>query len=129
MKLRGKEKVIRGLFTIEMLRTEIKVSRRTIERALDAGTLVPHKVTKSGRVRFSKQQVEELKCRANDARSRGSKYVMGSITCTGTTKPKVERSASALTREKVWKHRRDTRRSLRLVMKFLEAQIDPLGSL
>lgn len=121
--MRGRDKTGRS-FSISMLSTEINVSRRTIERAINAGTLVPAKRTKSGRVRFSREQVEEIKCRANDARSRGSKYVMGSITSIGTTLPPTEQSALALIREKAWKRRLDMRRSYQVAMKFLEDQLD-----
>ena len=118
-----------GFYSLEMLRTALSVSRRSIERAIKAGTMVPCAYTISGKPRFSKEQVEDFKCRAKEKRSLGSKYVMGSITCTGTEKAKPQRTArpqrggpnaSAWLRKTRLKHNPDMLRSLREVEKFLD---------
>ncbi len=110
-----------GLWSIEMLRTELKVSRRTIERAIETKRLKPVAYTIGGRrARFNLTQVREAKWLAKDGRSRGSKYVMGHITSTGTKKPKVGPSALAWLRKKQLKHNPDLLRSLQVAEKYLD---------
>jgi hypothetical protein len=125
-----------------MLKTALKVSRRSIERAIVAKLIQPCAYTITGRrARFSKQQVEGLKCRAKEKRSHGSKYVMGSITSIGTIptpkpamvkkprpvkKAKAARSASHWLRKTRLKHDPDMLRSYQVAMKYLDldAMID-----
>jgi hypothetical protein len=123
-----------------MLRTALKVSRRSIERAIADKLIQPCCYTISGRrARFSRSQVEGLRCRAKEKRSHGSKYVMGSITSIGTTPkptpPKAARpvkakkaapNASAWLRKTRLKHDPDMLRSYQVAMKYLDldAMID-----
>lgn len=123
-----------GFYSLGMLKTELKVSRRTIERAIKAGTMVPVAYTISGKPRFSEKQVEGFKCLARESRYRGSKYVMGHITSIGTPPPKppktpklakprkrrVVQNASAWLRKTRLKHNPDMLRSLQEVEKFLD---------
>lgn len=62
--------------TINLLAAELGVSRRTIERALVAGDLVPTFRTSDGRACFSPELVRTLKARADEAKRGGYKYVM-----------------------------------------------------
>jgi hypothetical protein len=62
--------------TINMLASELGVSRRTIERALETGDLAPTYRMPSGRARFSRELVDTLKARADEAKRGGYKYVM-----------------------------------------------------
>jgi hypothetical protein len=118
---RSPDNVEAGFYSIEMLRTALKVSRRSIERAIEAGHIKPCCYTVSGRrARFSKKQVEELKCRARNGRSLGSKYVMAHITSTGTTPPPIGPSASAWLRKKALKHNPDMLASYKVAMKYLD---------
>lgn len=118
---RSRDVVEDGFYSIEMLRTAIKVSRRSIERAIAAGHITPVCYTISGRrARFNAKQVRELKCRANEGRSLGSKYVMGRITSTGTTAKPVAPSALAWLRKKALKHNPDMLRSYQVAQKYLD---------
>ena len=119
--MRSKDIVEEGFYSIEMLRTALRVSRKSIERAIAAKLIEPCCYTVSGRrARFSAKQVRELKCRANEGRSLGSKYVMGRITSTGTTEKPVAPSALAWLRKKAAKHNPDMLRSWQVVQKYLD---------
>jgi hypothetical protein len=112
-----------GLWSIEMLRTELKVSRRSIERAIEAKHMKPCAYTISGRrARFNLTQVREYRWLAKEGRSRGSHYVMGYITSTGTMKKRVVLRDSALTwlKKKSLKHNPDLLRSLQVAEKYLD---------
>lgn len=118
---RCKDRVEEGFYSIEMLRTALKVSRRSIERAIEAKHITPCCYTVSGhRARFNRKQVEDLKCRVKEGRSLGSKYVMGRITSTGTTAKPVAPSALAWLRKKALKHNPDMLRSYQVAMKYLD---------
>jgi hypothetical protein len=139
---RSADVVEQGFYSIEMLKTALSVSRRSIERAIAAKLIQPCAYTIPGRrARFSKSQVEGLRCRAKEKRSHGSKYVMGSITSIGTTptpkprtvKPVVAKkarkaapNASAWLRKTRLKHDPDMLRSYQVAMKYLDldAMID-----
>ena len=106
--------------TLDELAKELKVTRRTIHRLMRLGHITPSRYEKStkygkrGRHIFDCDYVEGLTCRANEARSRGSKYAMGAlITSTGTTQTPSppELSASAWARQTRWKRRNATRHS------------------
>jgi len=119
--VRSKDVVEDGFYSIGMLKTALKVSRRSIERAIEAKLIEPCCYTVSGRrARFSRKQVEELKCRAKEGRSLGSKYVMGRITSTGTTAKPVAPSALAWLRKKALKHNPDMLHSYQVAMKYLD---------
>jgi excisionase family DNA binding protein len=98
-------------FTIDALAGLLGVSRRTIERAIEAETLIPASYTASGRARFSKSQVEELKSRADAARVAGYKYVIGAVLAPGAVRaPWHKRKAPPLTAKQwydktMWKRR------------------------
>jgi hypothetical protein len=86
-----KKQMVLSNLTIDMLADEIGVSRRTIERALVDGLIVP--ATMKGRsVRFSRQYADQLKLRAKIAREKGFKYV---IAIAAQPVPSIARSASA----------------------------------
>jgi len=98
-------------FTIDALAGLLGVSRRTVERALEARTLMPASHTASGRARFSKSQAEELKIRADAARVAGYKYVIGAVMAPGPVRaPWHKRKAPPLTARQsydktMWKRR------------------------
>jgi hypothetical protein len=69
--------------TIDQLAAELGVNRRTIERALKDGILIPT-TYKEKRVRFSREYADRLKARADEARARGLNYVMGAAAATGS---------------------------------------------
>jgi len=72
--------------TIEQLAALLGLSRRTIERAIKAKSLVPASLTPSGRPRFSSEQSSELKIRADEARALGCKYVIVPVTTAGAVR-------------------------------------------
>lgn len=118
---RSKDVVEEGFWSIEMLRTSLQVSRRSVERAIEAKLIIPCCYTVSGRrARFSDKQVRELKCRAKEGRSLGSKYVMGRITSTGTTPRPIAPSALAWVRKKAVKLNPDMLASYKVAMKYLD---------
>lgn len=95
--------------TINALAAELGVSRRTIERALEAGELVPTRRTTGGRVRFGPDLVERLKARAVEARSAGRKYPMLAVFSADTDMaPRRKRKSPPLSaqdwaRRTIWK--------------------------
>jgi hypothetical protein len=102
---------VEGDLTINELVELLHLSRRTIERAIEAGTIVPTSRTASGRARFSQSQAEELKSRAEAARAAGYTYVIESVTTPGPVLgPRAKRKAPPLTamqwaRMTLWKRR------------------------
>ncbi len=96
-------------FTIDALSAELRVNRRSIERAIDAGAIVPTSRTASGRARFSVEYVECLKARAAAARALGHKYLMGSI---GVPVERPRRNAAQFVEQTLWKWRHLHRRAV-----------------
>lgn len=123
---RAKDVIHDGLYSIEMLRTTLKVSRRTVERAMANPRnklFQPCAYTIPGRrARFNQIQVGEMQCLAREKRSLGSKYVMGCITSTGMTKKPREQSVSAsrFLKKKLLKHNPDLLRSWQVAEKYLD---------
>jgi excisionase family DNA binding protein len=97
--------------TINDLAALLGVTRRTIERAIEAGTLVPTSRTAGGRDRFSHSHAEELKSRADAARAAGYKYILEAVFTPGPVLgPRRKRKAAPLTAEQwmrktSWKRR------------------------
>src|SRR5579864_5427746 len=86
--------------TINNLAHLLGINRRTIERAIEDGTLAPTSRTASGRARFSEGCASELKSRADAARAAGYKYVIQAVTASGPVLgPKAKRKDPPLTAE------------------------------
>ena len=92
--------------TVDELASELCVSRRTIERGMLNGRIVPTKVTASGRARFSGEYVQELKDRAAASKNNGYKYVMRDL---GADRPRYAKgkhpplSPDQFARQLIWR--------------------------
>jgi len=103
--------------SIDILAAELDVSRRTIERAMKDGVLVPTRY-KGARARFSREYVGRLKERAQEARSRGIKHVIGVAAAAGpivgaVRVQRTQKSAAQWARATLWKRKHTPRTSPR----------------
>jgi excisionase family DNA binding protein len=105
--------------TINDVAALLGVNRRTLERAIEDGTLVPTSRTASGRARFSQSDADELKSRADAARVAGYKSIRRPVTTPGPVLgPKAKRKSPPLTAEQwfrkvSWKRRHVARGPLK----------------
>jgi hypothetical protein len=91
-------------FTTGMLAAELKVSVRTIKRAIKSGIIVPTFRTASGRARYTGEYVECLKARADAARALGNKNVMQALSENGPPEKRAPRvSPSDFASQVAWK--------------------------
>ena len=99
--------------TIDQLAALLEICRRTVERAIETGALVPASRTASGRARFSAEQGAALKARADAARALGYKYVIESVMSDGPVLgPRRNRKRPPLTTEQWLRGMRWKRRNL-----------------
>lgn len=97
--------------TINDLAAMLLVSRRSIERAIVDGSLVPSFLApNSDRVCFTRMRADELKARADEAREKGHKRVFALALATGPIlrprqRPKKEISAHQWVQQMLWKRR------------------------
>jgi hypothetical protein len=117
-------------FTIDMLAAELKVSRRSIERCIVSGELVPVPglvLTEHGgrreyrrrRQTFSAERVAELKERAETARQLGIKNIMRAVLSAGPVVrrpryvPEPRLSPQAFIARLLWKRQNTFRRRIK----------------
>jgi hypothetical protein len=83
----------------------LKITRRSLERAVEQGLIVPCFKTSKGKAFFSPEVVDELVGKAEASRSQGYKYVMQDVVGSGHRSRKLPPlTPNEFIRQLLWKH-------------------------
>jgi hypothetical protein len=97
--------------TVDMLAKLLQLSKRTIERALYIGEIVPTSRTRSGRARFDAEYSGTLQRRVDEQRARGRKHgmlrwaIVSDPLLMARRQPKNQPTAEEWVKQMLWKRR------------------------
>jgi hypothetical protein len=101
---RNTPKVSALLLTMDQLACALNITRRTLERAVVQGLIVPCFKTSKGRAFFSQESVDDLVAKADASRSQGYKYVMQDVVGAGHRSRKLPPlTSNEFIRQLIWK--------------------------